>query len=52
LWEGADCIGLVQDRHRLWAAARVLMNLRVPLGAMNVLTGWESSKLSKNTSCV
>ena len=35
LWEGADCIRLAQDRHRRWAAAKGLMNLRVKLGVMN-----------------
>jgi len=29
-WGGTDCIDLAQDRDKMWALAKVVMNLRVP----------------------
>jgi hypothetical protein len=37
---GMDWIALAQNRDRWWAYVNVLMNLRVPVYAGNVLTRW------------
>jgi len=42
---GHDCVDwiyLAQDRDQWWALVKTVMNLRVPLEAMNSLTNWET----------
>ena len=37
-WDGMNWIDLVQDRDKWLAAVNVVMNLRVPCSALNILT--------------
>jgi hypothetical protein len=37
-WEGVDCIHLAQDKNQWWAVVNTVMNLWVPLQAVNFLT--------------